>query len=57
LLLVRRETLVALLNHQPDLALTLLRALSERLRDFTDVIAEKSEAKPQQLVDLFDRLG
>lgn len=57
LLIVRRDTLVALLNHQPDLALTMLRVLSERLRQFTDVIAEKSESKPKQLVDLFDRLG
>ncbi|MCI0708911.1 MAG: cyclic nucleotide-binding domain-containing protein [Chloroflexi bacterium] len=57
LLLIRRDTLVALINYQPDLSVTLLKVLSERLRQYSDVIAEKSEAKPEQLVNLFDRLS
>ncbi len=57
MLLVRRSTLTALINHQPDLSVTLLRSLSERLREYSDVIAEKSDEKPEQLVNLFDRLS
>ena len=57
MLLVRRSTLTALINHQPDLSVTLLRSLSERLREYSDVIADKSDEKPEQLVNLFDRLS
>ena len=56
LLIVRRDTLVSLIEHQPDLALNLLTVLSQRLREASGLIAEKSEAKPRELVDLFDRL-
>jgi CRP-like cAMP-binding protein/HEAT repeat protein len=56
LLIVRRDTLVSLIEHQPNLALTLLTVLSQRLREASGLIAEKSEAKPRELVDLFDRL-
>jgi CRP-like cAMP-binding protein len=56
LLIVRRDTLVSLIEHQPSLALTLLTVLSQRLREASGLIAEKSEAKPRELVDLFDRL-
>ena len=57
MLLVRRSTLTALIKHQPDLSVTLLGALSERLREYSDVIAEKSDEKPEQLVNLFDKLS
>jgi len=55
LLLVRQNTLVGLIRHQPDLALSLLKELSRRLRKANDQIAEKTQAKPKQLMDLYDK--
>ncbi|MGB0387609.1 MAG: cyclic nucleotide-binding domain-containing protein [Ardenticatenaceae bacterium] len=55
LLLVRQRPLVALIKHQPELSLSLLKVLSQRLRHANDLIASKSGSKPKALVDLYDK--
>lgn len=54
LLLVRQPPLMALIKHQPDLSLVLLRVLSQRLREANDRLAQRSTSKPKQLFDLYD---
>ncbi len=54
LLLVRQQPLMALIKHQPDLSLVLLRVLSQRLREANDKLAQRSTSKPKQLFDLYD---
>ena len=56
LLLVRQAPLVALIKHQPDLGLSLLKVMSQRLRQANAQLAEKTQAKPKELVDLYDKL-
>jgi CRP-like cAMP-binding protein len=55
LLLIRQAPLVALIKHQPELALSLLKVLSLRLRRANEQLAEKTQAKPKQLIDLYDK--
>ncbi|WP_129629049.1 cyclic nucleotide-binding domain-containing protein [Candidatus Oscillochloris fontis] len=57
LLAIRREVLIDLINQYPDLALTIIKFLSRRLRDASSTIAEKTRARPRQIVDLFDKMG
>jgi len=55
LLLVRRDTLMTLIRRHPELALTLLKALSQRLSQSQATLVERTRAKPKQLVDLYDQ--
>lgn len=55
LLLVRQRPLVALIKHQPELSLSLLKILSQRLRQANSLIALKSGSKPKALVELYDK--
>jgi CRP-like cAMP-binding protein len=55
LLVVRQDTLIALIRHQPELALTLLKVFSLRLRQANATIMEKTQAKPRQLMNLYDK--
>jgi hypothetical protein len=57
LLLIRQEPLVALIKHQPDLALDLLKVFSQRLRQANAIISEKTETKPKPLLDLYDKFS
>jgi CRP-like cAMP-binding protein len=57
LLLVRQEPLIALIRTQPDLALGLFKVLSLRLRHTNELLAEKTQAKPKQLMDLYDQFS
>jgi CRP-like cAMP-binding protein len=55
LLLVRQRPLMALIDHQPQLSVSLLKVLSQRLRRANDLIASKSPSKPKLMVDLYDK--
>jgi len=55
LLLVRHRPLVALIKHQPELSLSLLKVLSQRLRQANSLIASKSDSQPKALVELYDK--
>ncbi len=55
LLLVRQRPLVALIKHQPQLSLSLLKVLSQRLRRANSLIASKSGSKSKALVELYDK--
>jgi CRP-like cAMP-binding protein len=57
LLAIRREVLLDLIGQYPDLALTIIKFLSRRLREASSTIAEKTRARPRQIVDLFDKMG
>ncbi|MCQ3936031.1 MAG: hypothetical protein DPW18_03170 [Chloroflexi bacterium] len=56
ILLIRQSTLFALVRRRPDLGLSLLKSLSQRLRETYAQIAQSERAKPQKLVSLFDKL-
>lgn len=56
LLLVRQAPFVALVQQHPDLALGLLKVFSQRLRQANAALAEKTPAKPKELMDLYDKL-
>lgn len=56
LLLVRQAPFLELVRQHPDLAVGLLKVFSQRLRQANAVIAEKTQAKPKALVDLYDKL-
>lgn len=57
LLAIRREVLLDLIGQHPDLALTIIKFLSRRLREASSTIAEKTRARPRQIIDLFDKMG
>jgi CRP-like cAMP-binding protein len=57
LLLVRQAPLVGLIRRQPDLALGLLKVLSQRIRHANAIIAEKTRAQPKKMMDVYDKLG
>ena len=57
ILAIRREVLLDLISQHPDLALTIIKFLSRRLREASSTIAEKTRARPRQIVDLFDKMG
>jgi CRP-like cAMP-binding protein len=56
LLLVRRDPLIMLIKRQPELGLELLRVLSQRLRQSNAQLSEKTQARPQELLDVYDKL-
>lgn len=56
ILLIRQSTLFTLVRRRPDLGLSLLKSLSQRLRETYAQIAQSERAKPQKLVSLFDKL-
>lgn len=51
---LRREPLIALIRQHPDMSLELLSALSLRLREMNDRIAELSRTKTRELQKFFD---
>jgi hypothetical protein len=57
LLLIRQAPLAALVERYPQLALNLLKVLSQRLRAANQAVAEKTESKPDALVNIFDKLS
>lgn len=56
LLQVRQAPLIALIERQTDLAMSLLRVLSQRLREANTAIADRTQEKPKELLDVFDKL-
>lgn len=56
ILLIRQSTLFTLVRRRPDLGLSLLKSLSQRLRETYAQVAQSERAKPQKLVSLFDKL-
>jgi hypothetical protein len=56
ILLIRQSTLFALIRRRPDIGLSLLKSLSQRLRETYAQVAQAERAKPQKLVSLYDKL-
>jgi CRP-like cAMP-binding protein len=56
ILLIRQSALFALIRRRPDLGLSLLKALSQRLRETYAQIAQTERAKPQKLMSLYDKM-
>jgi CRP-like cAMP-binding protein len=56
LLVVRREPLLTLVRRSPDLSLSLVTVLSQRLREADAKLAARTRAKPDQVMKLYDRL-
>ena len=56
LLRLRREPLLALMRRHPELSLTIIDVLSQRLRAADERIAELAPRRPRQLHQVFDRL-
>lgn len=52
---LRREPLVALARQYPDLSLTLISVLSQRIREANDRITELTRQRPRELKRLFDQ--
>ncbi len=57
LLLIRQALLSSLVERYPRLAINLLKVLSQRLRTLNDTLADKTESKPDTLVNIFDKLS
>jgi len=59
ILLIRQSTLFTLIHRRPDIGLSLLKALSQRLRETYAEVAksERANAKPQKLMNLYDKIG
>ena len=53
---LRREPVIALVRQYPDLSLELISALSVRLREANERIADLTRAHPQKLHKLYDQL-
>lgn len=53
----RREPLIALARKYPELSLELINALSARLREANQQIAELTRSLPSELQDLYDQLS
>jgi len=56
ILLIRQSTLFTLIRRRPDIGLFLLKALSQRLREIYDQVAKNERAKPQKLMNLYDKM-
>lgn len=56
LLSIRREPLMALIRRSPDLSLSLVTVLSQRLREADSKLAARTRVKPDQVMKLYDRL-
>jgi CRP-like cAMP-binding protein/HEAT repeat protein len=56
ILLIRQSTLFTLIRRRPDIGLSLLKVLSQRLRETYAQVAQNERAKPQKLMSLFDKL-
>jgi CRP-like cAMP-binding protein len=56
LLVIRREPLVTLIRRAPDLSLSLVEVLSQRLREADAKLASRTRTKPDQVMRLYDRL-
>jgi CRP-like cAMP-binding protein len=56
ILLIRQSTLFTLIRRRPDIGLSLLKALSQRLRETYAQVAQTERAKPQKLVNLYDKM-
>jgi CRP-like cAMP-binding protein/HEAT repeat protein len=56
LLAVRREPLLTLIRRAPDLSLSLVTVLSQRLREADAKLAARTRPKPDQVMKLYDRL-
>ena len=56
LLVIHRDPLLALIRRAPDLALSLVAILSQRLREADAKLAAKTRAKPDQVMKLYDQL-
>jgi len=56
LLSIRREPLMALIRRSPDLSMSLVMVLSQRLRDADSKLAARTRVKPDQVMKLYDRL-
>jgi signal-transduction protein with cAMP-binding, CBS, and nucleotidyltransferase domain len=52
---LRREPLIALARQHPDMSLELINALSQRLREANDRVAELTRTRPRELHKLFDK--
>lgn len=55
LLAIRQAPFSAIIRQYPEVALSLLKVFSQRLRQANDTIAQKTQAKPKELVDLYDK--
>jgi CRP-like cAMP-binding protein len=56
LLAIHREPLLALIRRSPDLSLSLVTVLSQRLREADSKLAARTRTKPDQVMRLYDRL-
>lgn len=56
ILLIRQSTLFALIRRRPDIGLSLLKTLAERLRETYAQVAQTERSKPQKLVSLYDKI-
>jgi CRP-like cAMP-binding protein/HEAT repeat protein len=56
ILMIRQSTLFTLIRRRPDIGLSLLKALSQRLRETYAQVAQSERAKPQKLMSLYDKM-
>ncbi len=56
ILLIRQSTLFTLIRRRPDIGLSLLKALSQRLRETYAQVAQSERARPQKLMSLYDKM-
>ena len=54
---LRREPLMALMRRHPDLALVIITALSSRLRETSEKIADLTRSRPRELHKLYDQFS
>ena len=56
LLTIRRDPLLILIRRSPDLSLSLVTVLSQRLREADSKLAAKTRVTPDKVMKLYDRL-
>jgi CRP-like cAMP-binding protein/HEAT repeat protein len=56
LLTIRRDHLLGLIRRSPDLSLSLVTVLSQRLREADATLAARTRTKPDQVMRLYDKL-
>ncbi len=56
MLRLRREPLVELVRHDPDLSLELIKVLSRHLRVAYERIADMAHSRPREINKLYDAL-
>ncbi len=56
ILMIRQSMFFTLIRRRPDIGLSLLKALSQRLRETYAQVAQNERAKPKQLVSLYDKM-